>query len=105
RIRRLLLDGYRWPGNVREFEQCIRSLLISSDFRPLVTEKEGDENLDHLYRRMDLGEAKLDEVLKIYCSRIVREEGTYRKAATKLGVDWRTIKKHIGSGKKEGTGR
>ncbi|MCA9435567.1 MAG: sigma-54-dependent Fis family transcriptional regulator [Candidatus Omnitrophica bacterium] len=105
RIRRLLLDGYRWPGNVREFEQCIRSLLISSDFRPLVTEKEGDENLDDLYRRMDLGEAKLDEVLKIYCSRIVREEGTYRKAATKLGVDWRTIKKHIGSGKKEGTGR
>ncbi len=96
RIRTLVAEEYSWPGNVREFEQCIRSLLVSSEFHPLVKVETKVSEFDSLFRRMETGEASLDEVLQRYCLRVLEQTGTYQKAGEQLGVDWRTIKKHAG---------
>jgi transcriptional regulator of acetoin/glycerol metabolism len=98
KIRQLLSEGYDWPGNVREFEQCVRTLLIASDYQPLVGAKGKRGELESLFDRMEEHRATIQEVLGEYCRNVHKTHGTYQEAAKRLDVDWRTVKKYAEGG-------
>ena len=86
---------YRWPGNIRELEQCVRNLLIHGHYLPGTAPKEAG-GLESLFQRMRNAEANLDQVASEYSNFVYRREGSYTRAGQLLGVDRRTVSKHIG---------
>jgi transcriptional regulator with AAA-type ATPase domain len=94
KICSLAESGYPWPGNVREFEQCVRTLLVASKYDPLMPPEAPKDTLAALFQRMESAEATLDEVLAAYAGHVVGKMGTYQAASRRLQVDWRTVKKY-----------
>jgi len=86
---------YAWPGNIRELEQCVRNLLIHGHYLPPTTTKEPG-GLESLFERMRTAEANLDQVAAEYSTFVYRREGSYARAGRVLGVDRRTVSKHVG---------
>lgn len=75
--------AYRWSGNVRELEQCIRSLLIHGTYVPI-----GDNN----ERVIEDAQLTLDQFVARHCTRAYFESGSYVAAAERLATDRRTVK-------------
>jgi transcriptional regulator with AAA-type ATPase domain len=94
KILALVKADYPWPGNVREFEQCVRTLLIASEYDPLIPAGQPPKGLKGLLARMERSEATLAEVLEEYCTHAFEIAGSYQAAADRLEADWRTVKKH-----------
>jgi len=86
-----LPKGYRWPGNYRELEQCVRNVLIRQTYAPL--REPGDAYFD----RYNRGELTADEVLAHYARLVYSQCNSYVETAKRLGVDRRTVKARIGS--------
>jgi len=82
--------GYKWPGNYRELEQCVRNVLIRRDYRPSRTES-GD-TADELARELRAGRLTADQLLRRYCTYIYRQTGSYEETARRLQLDRRTVK-------------
>lgn len=86
---------YRWPGNIRELEQCVRNYLIRGEYRPQ------QPALQHPSReRVWLTEAEnatltADELLGHYCRWVYAKLGTYERTAERLGIDRRTVSKKV----------
>jgi hypothetical protein len=95
KIQGLLATGYNWHGNVREFEQCVRTLLVAQDYIPLVMAREEKGSLGALCRQLESSTVTLEELLTTYCRHVLTQTGTYQTAAQRLGVDWRTVKKYV----------
>jgi transcriptional regulator with AAA-type ATPase domain len=87
---------YAWPGNMRELEQCVRNLLIHGRYQPAATLSRSG-GLEPLLERMRAAEATLDDVAAEYSRWVYRRAGSYVRAAEALGVDRRTVSKHVGS--------
>ncbi|MBM3783587.1 MAG: sigma-54-dependent Fis family transcriptional regulator [Acidobacteria bacterium] len=87
-ITRHLPKGYRWPGNYRELEQCVRNVLIRQSYRPL-------ENSDDFWRDFEAGTLSADAVLNYYAKLVYRKTGSYVEAARSLGLDRRTVKARV----------
>jgi transcriptional regulator with AAA-type ATPase domain len=85
-----LPDGYRWPGNYRELEQCVRNVLIRQTYRPLSL-----ANTDDFHDRYQRGELTADEVLNHYARLVYRHSGSYVETARRLGLDRRTVKARV----------
>ncbi len=86
---------YAWPGNMRELEQCVRNLLIHGHYvPPRMPQKMGA--LDSLLHSMRNAEATLDEVVRQYSNWVYVREQSYSRAGEILGVDRRTVAKHVG---------
>ncbi|MBY0503835.1 MAG: sigma 54-interacting transcriptional regulator [Bryobacteraceae bacterium] len=81
--------SYRWPGNYRELEQCVRNVLIRQTYRPLSTA--GDSFADRLQK----GELTAEEVLVYYTELVYRQCGSYVETARRLDVDRRTVKARL----------
>jgi transcriptional regulator with AAA-type ATPase domain len=99
-IDRHLSPHYAWPGNVRELEQCVRNVLIRSDYRPHPTSRgNGREQPASLHARLRevLAGAPLtaDQLLRVYCTLGYAETGNYKAASQRLGIDQRTLKSKI----------
>lgn len=91
-IARDLPRDYPWPGNVRELEQAARSIIVTGSYRGEdVPPEEAAERIPGLGRILN-GSATLAEVERWYCRRVYSQTGTYGDAASKLGIDWRTLK-------------
>jgi DNA-binding NtrC family response regulator len=88
-IEENLGQTYRWPGNYRELEQCVKNVLIRRNYQP--PRVEGDEFLDAVRR----GELTADELLAGYCARVYARAGSYEEAARRLGMDRRTVKAKV----------
>jgi DNA-binding NtrC family response regulator len=95
-IERSVGFSYGWPGNMRELEQCVRNLLIHGHYVP-PTHAPVSSELDALLDRMRRVDAKLDEVSAVYSSWAYARTGSYAGAGRALGVDRRTIAKHVDS--------
>lgn len=95
KIQALVESGYPWPGNVREFEQCVRTLLIASEYDPLIPAGEPAKGFKGLLARMERSDATLQDVLTEYCKHTLNVTGSYQAAAERLEADWRTVKKHV----------
>ena len=84
-----LPKGYRWPGNYRELEQCVRNVLIRQSYRPLAPAGESFQD------KFDRGELTADEVLNHYAALVYRQCGSYVEAARRLGLDRRTVRARV----------
>lgn len=97
KLKEGLGKNYAWPGNVRELEQAIRRIMITGSY-------EGDIAAD-LSEKTTLGHAvkagtmTARELVEKYCQELYATYGNYGEVARRTGLDWRTVKKNIGSGK------
>lgn len=93
-IGRDIPAGYEWPGNVREVQQCIRRVLLTG--RCAVDPIYEGESPDFWTgaQRLDLD---LDTLTREYTNAVYQQEKSYEGAARLLGIDRRTVKKHVDS--------
>jgi hypothetical protein len=57
---------------------------------------EPEEGLEPLFRQMRTAKADLDQVVSSYSRWVYAREGSYARAGQALGVDRRTVAKHVG---------
>lgn len=94
-IERSVGERYPWPGNIRELEQCVRNLLIHGRYLPAKGSSQSGP-LDSLIQQMQDAEATLDQVVSIYSRWVYERHGNYSRAGEILGIDRRTVAKHVG---------
>lgn len=82
------LDGYAWPGNFRELEQCVRNILIRGAYRPAHNAAAWEE-------QMRAGSLSADELLHHYCRHVYAQAGSFQEAARRLKLDRRTVKSRV----------
>jgi len=84
---------YPWPGNIRELEQCVRSVLIRKEYRP--PEPRPLAARDEFANALDRGTLTADELLRRYCTVVYSQTGSYEETARRLQLDRRTVKTKI----------
>ena len=84
---------YPWPGNIRELEQCVRSVLIRKEYRP--PEPRPLAARDEFANALDRGTLTADELLRRYCTVVYSQTGSYEETARRLQLDRRTVKSKI----------
>lgn len=89
-IRKNLGHAYTWPGNVREFEQCLRNLFVHGHYTPL------DQRTGKAAPPSPLNAPgrTAHQILREYCTRLYEETGSYEATARIAGLDRRTVKKY-----------
>ncbi len=94
-IRRDVPADYPWPGNVRELEQAVRRALLERACPPPPVAA----GPSPLTQAMEAGSLTAQELLAGYCAQLHRRHGTYEEVARRTGLDRRTVKKYIESGR------
>ncbi len=85
---------YAWPGNIRELENRLKKAVVLAD-RALVSAEDLDLRPEILEPILPLAQAK-DEFQKRYINEVLERNGGNRtKTAKDLGVDPRTIFRHL----------
>ena len=92
-IREHLGNGYPWPGNFRELEQCVRNVLIRGEYRPLDRQAVGIR--EQLARDFLAGDLPADQQVARYCTLVYAQTQSYVATADRLGLDRRTVKARI----------
>jgi len=83
--------GYGWPGNFRELEQAMRSLLVHGEYDPPAAVERGNA----LTSQLVATKWTLKELTSVYITELYRRTPNYEELARQLGVDRRTIKKYL----------
>ncbi len=87
-----LLADYAWSGNMRELEQCVRSILIRGEYEPrdilagvstAAAEVMGD------------GTLTAEEMLQCYCTKVYAQNRNYEETARRLKLDPRTVRAKV----------
>jgi transcriptional regulator with PAS, ATPase and Fis domain len=90
----LAMRKYRWPGNVRELENRIKKAVVMAD-GPLLTAEDMDIQAEDVEEILPLAEAK-ERFQTRYINLVLERNGGNRtKTARDLGVDPRTIFRHL----------
>jgi len=93
-IIRDLGKEYPWRGNVRELEQCVRSILLKGTCS-------GDGTLvsvnheSKLKKGISDGSINAQNLISGYCFLLHDRHGTFEEVARRTGLDRRTVKKYI----------
>jgi len=88
------IKRYRWPGNIRQLENRIKKAVVLAD-RPLISPDDLELRPEQLEPILPLAEAR-DEWQKRYINEVLERNGGNRtKSAKDLGVDPRTIFRHL----------
>ncbi len=90
-------DGYTWPGNFRELEQCVRNVLVHGEYQPVQTQPEtstGDAVVNAFAGKEPL---PAEAVLRQYVRQVFQRCQTYEEASRILEMDRRTIKRYLES--------
>jgi DNA-binding NtrC family response regulator len=88
---------YRWPGNIRELEQCVRNVLIRQRYvpqRPAVDRTEVPASKRWL-AQAEAGELTFAELLTAYVTWSYAKTGSYQQTAQLLGLDRRTVRSKV----------
>ena len=93
-IRTHLPADYRWPGNYRELEQCVRNIVIRRSYRP-IEQTSGEASSDAFFDDFRAGRLDSAEVLSYYAAVVYRQTGSYEEAARRLKLDRRTVKAKV----------
>ncbi len=93
---------YNWPGNIRELENRIKKAVVLAD-KPLLGPEDLDLRPENLPPILALAQAK-EEFQKRYINEVLeRNNGNRTKTAKDLGVDPRTIFRHLEKLETEGS--
>ncbi len=85
---------YHWPGNIREMENKLKRAVILSD-KAMIGPKDLELSEDILVPVLQLSDAK-EEFQRRYINQVLkRNDGNRTKTAKDLGVDPRTIFRHL----------
>jgi transcriptional regulator with PAS, ATPase and Fis domain len=91
-----LPDDYPWPGNFREFEQCVRNIMIRGTYTlkkdptpPAFSEK--DQALNFLVENP----VSAKSLIETYASAIYQKHGSIQSVSEILELDRRTARKNI----------
>jgi len=85
---------YRWPGNFRELEQCVRSVMLRGSYEPSPTAARGDAR-QRIADSVVAGAFTADDLLRNYCTLLYAKTRNYSQVAEKLGVDRRTVRAKV----------
>ena len=97
-IGRDLGEGYGWPGNFRELEQCVRNVLIRGRYDP--PRPAAADPAARLADAMRAGSLTADEVLERYCAMVYAQTGeNYEATGRQLSLDRRTVKAKVLAGR------
>lgn len=98
----LALRKHSWPGNIRELENCIKKALVMADGDAITPEELGFEAETIDNRILPLAEAK-EAFQRRYIDKILAlNNGNRTKTAKDLGVDPRTIFRHLEKNRDDG---
>lgn len=84
---------YPWPGNIRELEQCVRSVLIRKAYHP--PRPRSPAASEGLAGAIAGGTMTADELLRRYCTVVYAQTDSYEETARRLKLDRRTVKSKI----------
>lgn len=84
---------YRWPGNYRELEQCVKNVLIRRNYRPAALG--ADDPADEFASQARAGSLTAEELLTRYVTLVYSRTGSYEETARRLGLDRRTVKAKV----------
>ncbi len=88
------LRKYGWPGNIRELENRVKKAVVLAD-GPMITAEDLDLMPENLEPVLPLAQAK-EEFQKRYINEVLERNGGNRTQTAKdLGVDPRTIFRHL----------
>jgi len=90
-IRKDMPKNYSWPGNIRELEQCIRSVMVNGEYIPSVKIK-SEKNFKHNFYA---GDITAKELIRQYAALVYKDCGSYSETARRLDVDYRTVKSYL----------
>ena len=90
--------GYAWPGNVRELEQAVRRILLTGRYAAEMPQASPGEEAA-LLDKLRAGELTAAELLAQYCALLYQRLGTYAEVAKRTGLDPRTSRKYVESGR------
>ncbi|MGI5863444.1 MAG: sigma 54-interacting transcriptional regulator [Myxococcales bacterium] len=100
----IAMKKYGWPGNVRELENRIKKAVVLTD-KAMVSAEDMDLSPENLEPILPLAQAK-EEFQKRYINEVLeRNNGNRTKTAKDLGVDPRTIFRHLEKLEAERTGK
>lgn len=85
---------YAWPGNFRELEQCVRSVLVRGQYQP-ARHRRPSAPLDAVLSDISAARLPAAEIERRYVTLVYAREGTYGGAARVLGLDRRTVKDRV----------
>ena len=84
---------YAWPGNFRELEQCVRSVMLRGEYRA------GDATRGDARQRIAAavvnGTFNAEDLLRNYCTLLYAKTRNYSHVAEQLGLDRRTVRAKI----------
>ena len=90
----IAMKKYGWPGNVRELENRVKKAVVLTD-KAMVSAEDLELRPENLEPIMPLQQAK-EEFQKRYINEVLqRNNGNRTKTAKDLGVDPRTIFRHL----------
>ena len=85
---------FHWPGNIRELENKLKKAVVLAD-KPLIDADDLDISPEDYQPVMSLAQAK-DDFQRRYINKVLaRNNGNRTKTARDLGVDPRTIFRHL----------
>jgi DNA-binding NtrC family response regulator len=86
-------ESYRWPGNFRELEQCVRNVMIRGEYRP---PRAGNPSpRQRVAEEVLAGSLSADEMLRRYCTLVYARTGSYQETGRRLGLDRRTVREKV----------
>jgi len=101
-------QDYPWTGNMRELEQCVRSVVVAGehDARRTSNATAGGAGsaaigptsaaAGDLGARMGDATITVDELRDRYVEMTYARLGSFHETGQRLGVDWRTVKRIVG---------
>lgn len=86
-----LVEGYPWPGNVREMENCIKRAVIMADGPQITPEDLGLSVPAGTEERINLRQVRDEAEYKAMVKALARVDGNVAKAAELLGISRPTL--------------